>query len=104
MAESTHTFWTFAEYQRLQNTSPEKPVEPQLDDPVFDPPSIKYEKPLDRKVARVLRYKKLMHNMKKDTKATRNYFYKYALSARLVNLMLEGIWRREVSFTKNTEL
>ena len=58
VAEKTRAFWTFAEYQRLQNTTPEKPVEPQMEDKVFDPPNVKYEKPLDRKVARVVRYQK----------------------------------------------
>jgi len=58
VAEKTGAFWTFAEYQRLQNTTPEKPVEPEMEDKVFDPPNVKYEKPLDRKVARVVRYQK----------------------------------------------
>ncbi len=58
VAEKTKAFWTFAEYQGLQNTTPEKPTPPQMDDPAFDPPNVKYEAPIDRRVARVVRYEK----------------------------------------------
>lgn len=38
VAEKTKAFWTLTEFKRLQNTSPEKPVEPDPEDPQFIPP------------------------------------------------------------------
>jgi len=58
VAEQTGAFWTFTEYLRLQNNTPEAPLEPQLEDAAFDPLDIKYETPSDRKVARIYRYQK----------------------------------------------
>ncbi len=37
VAERTKAFWTLTEFKRLQNTPPEKPVEPKLDDPQWWP-------------------------------------------------------------------
>lgn len=58
VAERTGAFWTFTEYLRLQNTTPEVPIEPQLEDEAFDPVKIKYDNASDRKVARIYRYQK----------------------------------------------
>jgi len=66
VAESTRAFWTFSEYIRLQNTTPDKPIEPKLEDQIFDPKGVKYASPLERKVARVMRYKKSLSQYEKN--------------------------------------
>jgi hypothetical protein len=37
VAERTKAFWTLTEFKRLQNTPPEKPIEPKLEDPQWWP-------------------------------------------------------------------
>ena len=56
VAEATGKFWTFAEYLSLQNSTPEKPIEPDIEEEQFDPPEFNYDKAFDRKLARQFRH------------------------------------------------
>lgn len=65
VAQNTALFWTLTEFKRLQNSAPEKPIEPKLEDPNFAPPGIQYETELDRKVARIHRFEKAKSHYEK---------------------------------------
>ena len=55
----------FLDFQKLLLSTPEKPVAPKLGDPVFDPPNISYNSPLEQKVAAVYRFKQAEQDYEK---------------------------------------
>lgn len=59
VASQTGQFLTYEAYDKVQmhQDNPEKPNKPaEPDDPIYDPPGIEYDQPLDRRVAKKIRY------------------------------------------------
>jgi len=55
-ARTTGAIPDFAAFQKLFQSKPDRPIPPDPDDPKFDPPHIEYDTPLERQVAKLMRY------------------------------------------------
>lgn len=66
VAQKTKAFWTYQEFIALQNRQVEKLEKPDPEDQKFDPSNVRYEKPLDRKLAKAIRYNNALEIYEKE--------------------------------------
>ena len=58
IAQKTGLFDTYNQFSKRFNSNPERPIRPEEDDPRFDPAGEAYEKPIDKIVAKKVRYER----------------------------------------------
>ena len=56
IAEQSGEFDSYGQFKRCFNSNPPKPQKPSPDDPIFDPPGVQYDSPLERQVAKLARF------------------------------------------------
>ena len=60
LAQQTGWFDTYDQFLKRFNSNPVKPIAPDENDPTFDPPRVQYDHPLDKALAKRIRYDKAL--------------------------------------------